>query len=153
MQNIIVSYSVELLKLMGTKLATQIVTEAHSTPSETKLWQAVVMMAFEDCVCNLNDKKSSIAKWDAFKWFHQKDDFENVCYLAEFEPEYVLERFHLAIDNEVIKFNQRQIAWAKYHEALKAYQEETEDKKKRKELRMELEKQRKNLTFSTLKYD
>lgn len=152
MQIIIVSYSAELLKLMGTKIATQILYP-QNTPNETKMWQAVVMMAFEDCVCNLNDKKSSIAKWDAFKWFHQNDDFEKVCYLADFDADYVRERFYRAVDNESIKFNRRQIAWAKYHEALQAYQSETTDKKKKKELRKELEKQRHNLAVSTLNYD
>jgi len=153
MQDTIVSYSVELLKLMGTKIATQVLYSQQNASSETRLWQAVVMTAFEDCVCNLNDKKSAIAKWDAFKWFHDTNDFERVCYLADFDADYVRERFYKAVDNETIRFNQRQIAWAKYQEALSAYQNETEDKKKRKELRLELEKQRKKLMYSTLSYD
>ena len=138
---------------MGTKIATQVLYSQQNASSETRLWQAVVMTAFEDCVCNLNDKKSAIAKWDAFKWFHDTNDFERVCYLADFDADYVRERFYKAVDNETIRFNQRQIAWAKYHEALSAYQNETEDKKKRKELRLELEKQRKKLMYSTLSYD
>jgi len=153
MQDTIVSYSVELLKLMGTKIATQVLYSQQNASSETRLWQAVVMTAFEDCICNLNDKKSSIAKWDAFKWFHDTNDFERVCYLADFDADYVRERFYKAVDNETIRLNQRQIAWAKYQEALSAYQNETEDKKKRKELRLELEKQRKKLMYSTLSYD
>jgi len=138
---------------MGTKIATQVLYSQQNASSETRLWQAVVMTAFEDCVCNLNDKKSAIAKWDAFKWFHDTNDFERVCYLADFDADYVRERFYKAVDNETIRFNQRQIAWAKYQEALSAYQNETEDKKKRKELRLELEKQRKKLMYSTLSYD
>lgn len=128
---------------MGTKIATQILY-SQNTPPEAKLWQAVVLTAFEDATCNLSDKKSSIAKWEAFKWFHEKEDFEKVCYLAEFEPEYVLERFDKAIDNEVIIFNPKQIAWAKYNEILNAYNNEV-NKKKRKLLRIELEQKRQRL--------
>src|SRR6056300_1609830 len=107
------SYSVNLLELMGTKVATQVLF-AENQPSEIKMWQAVVMTAFEDVTNNLSDKKSSIAKWDAFKWFHDRDEFDNVCYLADFDADYVYERYLLAIDNEVIRFTQRQIAWARY---------------------------------------
>lgn len=125
---------------MGTKVATQILF-AENQPSEIKMWQAVVMTAFEDVTNNLSDKKSSIAKWDAFKWFHNRDEFDTVCYLADFDADYVYERYLLAVDNEVIKFSQRQIAWARYSEVINQYNIET-DKKKRSKLKKQLEIER-----------
>lgn len=125
---------------MGTKVATQILF-AENQPSEIKMWQAVVMTAFEDVTNNLSDKKSSIAKWDAFKWFHDRDEFDTVCYLADFDADYVYERYLLAIDNEVIKFSQKQIAWARYSEVINQYNIET-DKKKRSKLKKQLEIER-----------
>jgi len=134
------SYSVNLLKLMGTKVATQVLF-AENQPSEIKMWQAVVLTAFEDVTNNLSDKKSSIAKWDAFKWFHDRDEFDTVCYLADFDADYVYERYLLAVDNEVIKFSQKQIAWARYSEVINQYNIET-DKKKRSQLKKQLEIER-----------
>ena len=125
---------------MGTKVATQVLF-AENQPSEIKMWQAVVMTAFEDVTNNLSDKKSSIAKWDAFKWFHDRDEFDTVCYLADFDADYVYERYLLAVDNEVIKFSQKQIAWARYSEVINQYNIET-DKKKRSQLKKQLEIER-----------
>ena len=125
---------------MGTKVATQVLF-AENQPSEIKMWQAVVMTAFEDVTNNLSDKKSSIAKWDAFKWFHDRDEFDTVCYLADFDADYVYERYLLAIDNEIIKFSQKQIAWARYSEVINQYNIET-DKKKRSKLKKQLEIER-----------
>ena len=125
---------------MGTKVATQVLF-AENQPSEIKMWQAVVMTAFEDVTNNLSDKKSSIAKWDAFKWFHDRDEFDTVCYLADFDADYVYERYLLAVDNEVIKFSQKQIAWARYSEVINQYNIET-DKKKRSKLKKQLEIER-----------
>jgi len=125
---------------MGTKVATQILF-AENQPSEIKMWQAVVVTAFEDVTNNLSDKKSSIAKWDAFKWFHDRNEFDTVCYLADFDADYVYERYLLAIDNEIIKFSQKQIAWARYSEVINQYSIET-DKKKRSKLKKQLEIER-----------
>jgi len=125
---------------MGTKVATQVLF-AENQPSEIKMWQAVVLTAFEDVTNNLSDKKSSIAKWDAFKWFHDRDEFDTVCYLADFDADYVYERYLLAVDNEVIKFSQKQIAWARYSEVINQYNIET-DKKKRSQLKKQLEIER-----------
>jgi len=147
MQNIIVSYSVKLLELMGTKIATQLLFP-QNTPNEMKLWQAVVLTAFDDVTCNLSDKKSAIAKWEAFKWFHHNEDFEKVCYLADFDADYVRERYWRAVDQDIILFTPKQIAWGRYHEILTAYQSET-NKKRRKELREQLEKQRRKVMHAS----
>lgn len=140
------SYSVDLLKLMGTKIATEILDTNKS--GETRMWQAVVLMAFEDVTNRLSDKKSSIAKWDAFKWFHDRDEFDKVCYLAEFDPDYVYERYQLAIDKEIIIFSQRQVAWARYSEVILKYNLET-DRKVRTQLKKQLEIERRRVMNAT----
>ena len=122
---------------MGTKLASQVIHQKDKLP-QIKMWQSVVLTAFEDVVCRLYDKKSAIHKWEAFKWFHCKEDFEQVCYLADFEPGYVKERFQVAIDNEDIMFTQKQIAWAKYYEVLIKFHD-AKDKKSKRELKKQLE--------------
>jgi hypothetical protein len=141
------SYSVNLLELMGTKVATQVLF-AENQPSETKMWQAVVMTAFEDVTNKLSDKKSSIAKWDAFKWFHDKHEFETVCYLADFDADYVYERYQRAIDKDIIVFTPRQLAWARYSEVINQYNLET-DKKKRSKLKKQLEVERQRVMNAT----
>lgn len=128
---------------MGTKVATEILF-SENKPAEVKLWQAVVMTAFEDVINKLNDKKSAIAKWDAFKWFHNREDFDKICYLAEFDADYVFERYLKAVDEEVIIFTPKQIAWARYSEVINQYNLET-DKKKRSMLKKQLEVERKRV--------
>ena len=128
---------------MGTKVATEILF-AENKPAEVKLWQAVVMTAFEDVINKLNDKKSAIAKWDAFKWFHNREDFDKICYLAEFDADYVFERYLKAVDEEVIIFTPKQIAWARYSEVINQYNLET-DRKKRSMLKKQLEIERRRV--------
>jgi hypothetical protein len=63
-----VSYSLGLLKVMGIKIASTLL-ETNKHEPEQKLWQAVLVNAFEDVLCNASDKKSAIAKWQANEWF------------------------------------------------------------------------------------
>lgn len=125
---------------MGTKVATEILFP-HNKPAEVKMWQAVIMTAFEDVISTLSDKKSAIAKWEAFKWFHDRDQFDTVCYLADFDADYVHGRYQKAVKEEVIRFSQRQIAWARYAEVIHQYNIET-DRKKRSQLKKQLEIER-----------
>jgi len=99
-----VSYSLGLLKVMGIKIASTLL-ETNKHEPEQKLWQAVLVNAFEDVLCNASDKKSAIAKWQANEWFKNSDekDFESICYMSGFDPEYVLQRYNLAIKENKIK--------------------------------------------------
>lgn len=133
---------------MGIKIASTLLEENKHDP-EQKLWQAVLVNAFEDVVCNASDKKSAIAKWQANEWFKatNEKDFEFICYMSGFDPEYVKERYDLAIKNNIIKFNERQKAWGSYYNVLMEYHAAATKEVKR-ELKLKLEKVRQNV-FST----
>ena len=129
---------------MGIKIASVLLDQERYDP-EQRLWQAVLVNAFEDVVSNASDKKAAIAKWQAHKWFTEDiNDMVSVCYLAGFDPEYVTERYHKAVDNELIKFNERQIAWGKYYEVLIRYHA-AKDMEQRRSLKKELETVRLNV--------
>jgi len=134
-----VSYSPSLLKVMGIEIASSLI-EINKHEPEQKLWQAVLVNAFEDVLCNASDKKSAIAKWQANEWFKNSDekDFESICYMSGFEPEYVRQRYNLAIKEKKIKFNQRQKAWGEYYKVLvKFHAADTRELKR--ELKLALE--------------
>jgi hypothetical protein len=126
---------------MGIKIATVLLDQERYDP-EQRLWQAVLVNAFEDVVSNASDKKAAIAKWQAHNWF-TKDvkDMVSVCYLAGFDPEYVQERYYTAVDNSSIKFNERQLAWGKYYDVLMRYHN-AKDIKQRRVIKKELENAR-----------
>jgi hypothetical protein len=130
---------------MGIKIASTLLEENKHDP-EQKLWQAVLVNAFEDVVCNASDKKSAIAKWQANEWFRQSNekDFEFICYMSGFEPEYVKERYAIALRDKIIKFNERQIAWGKYYNVLMEYHA-AETREIKRELKLKLEKVRQNV--------
>jgi len=126
---------------MGIKVASVLLEENKYDP-EQRLWQAVLVNAFEDVVSNASDKKAAIAKWQAHKWFtEEEDNLNSVCFLAGFDPEYIQERYFKAVDEKKIKFNERQIAWGKYYEILIRYHR-SEDKEQRSLIKKELERAR-----------
>jgi len=137
-----VSYSPGLLKVMGIEIASSLI-ETNKHEPEQKLWQAVLVNAFEDVLCNASDKKSAIAKWQANEWFKNSDekDFESICYMSGFEPDYVRQRYNLAIKENKIKFNQRQKAWGEYYKVLVKFHA-ADTKELKRELKLALEKVR-----------
>ena len=136
------SYSPGLLKVMGIEIASSLI-ETNKHEPEQKLWQAVLVNAFEDVLCNASDKKSAIAKWQANEWFKNSNekDFESICYMSGFEPDYVRQRYHLAIKENKIKFNQRQKAWGEYYKVLTKFHA-ADTKELKRELKLALEKVR-----------
>ena len=127
---------------MGIEIASSLI-ETNKHEPEQKLWQAVLVNAFEDVLCNASDKKSAIAKWQANEWFKNSDekDFESICYMSGFEPDYVRQRYHLAIKENKIKFNQRQKAWGEYYKVLTKFHA-ADTKELKRELKLALEKVR-----------
>jgi len=69
-----VIYSVDLLKLMGTSIAADIVAENHVC-NEQKLWRHVILNAFEDTKVMSGERKSSLQKCDAHFWIAKSIDF------------------------------------------------------------------------------
>ena len=83
------TYSVNLLKLMGIEFAKTIL-EDKEIPSEQRLWRGVLCNALEDTMQGLSDRKTSIFKMEAHEWIiNSEEDFQKVCYWSGFDPDLV----------------------------------------------------------------
>ena len=105
---------------MGTSIATEIV----KTPprSEHRLYQAIVVQAFEDCLYTLVGKNEAYNKKEAHEWFMNKGkDFKWVCDLANLDPDRVHSRYKWCLENKVIVFTEVQCYWIEYKNEYKKY--------------------------------
>jgi len=108
-----VIYSLDLLKLMGTKVASDMVSENHVC-NEQKLWRHVILNAFEDTRTDSGDRKASLNKCDAHYWIAESKDFEQICWWAGWEPDDVRYRYYKALKKGDIKFKRRHFLWHEY---------------------------------------
>jgi len=114
------SYSPNLLKIMGTDIATEII----KTPaqSEHRLYQAVVIQAFEDCLYTLGGKNEAYNKKDAHEWFLGNGyGFRMICDLANLNPDHVHERYKKLLNNKIVVFTEIQCYWIEYKNEYKKY--------------------------------
>ena len=82
---------------MGTNLATEFVREPKIP--DQRLYQAVIIQAFEDCLYTLGGKQEAYYKKDAHEWFLNKSpDFEKICYMAGLEPDMVHRRYKRCLE-------------------------------------------------------
>lgn len=131
-------YSLNLLKLMGTRLAAEFVkTPAHK---EERLWKAVLVCAFEDCINTSGSKAEAYRKQEAHNWFiEDSEDFQNVCWLAGLDPLLVRNRYIYLIEENQIKFTELQKEWCKYRMNYKTYRQ-TRTTEQRKLIRNNIER-------------
>lgn len=142
------TYSVDLLRLMGIEFA-QTILEDKEIASEQKLWRGVLCNAIEDTMQGLSDRKTSIYKMEAHEWIISNDnDFQHVCYWSGFDPDLVKEKYLLAVKRGDIKFTEKQINWIKYYRHYETYKKE-KDKDKRKEYKKLADKWRMIVLSST----
>lgn len=91
--------------------------EEEEFSPEIKLWRAVLQKAFEDVFYIGMERPLIMHKDNAFRWFvDADDDFESVCYYAQFDPSYVQTVFHNMITKKKIYFTSGQseyIYWRK----------------------------------------
>ena len=133
---------------MGTEFATITLKTEHLYP-EQKLWRGVLFNALEDSMLNASDRKSSIYKTEAHNWIVNKEnDFEKICYWGGYDPDNVKEKYSEAIKNGDIKFNMKQIAWAKYYKQYLIYKK-SKDVESKKYHRTRLEWLRKEVKEAT----
>jgi hypothetical protein len=105
---------------MGTNIATEII----KTPprSEHRLYQAIVIQAFEDCLYTLGGKNEAYNKKEAHEWFMGNNkDFRYVCDLANLDPDHVRSRYKWCLENKVIVFTEIQCYWIEYKNEYKKY--------------------------------
>ena len=139
-------YSVDLLKLMGTNIAADIVAENHVC-NEQKLWRHVILNAFEDTRTESGDRKPSLNKCDAHYWIAESLDFEQICWWAGWEPENVRYRYYKALKSGDIKFKRRHFLWHQYDLLFQRLKVE-EDLDKRRELRRNVENKRRQIMLA-----
>ena len=120
---------------MGTNLATEFVREPKIP--DQRLYQAVIIQAFEDCLYTLGGKQEAYYKKDAHELFLNKSpDFEKICYMAWLEPDMVHRRYKRCLEEKIIVFTEVQRYWIEYKNEYKNYRaadskEESRSVKKR----------------------
>ncbi len=114
------SYTPNLLKILGTSMSAQILKEDKSP--EQKLFQAIVLQAFEDVLTTHGNKQDSYLKKDAHDWFLDKNNqFDSICWYAGFDPEIINEKYKKLLAEGKIKFTRLQEAWIEYRNLYKNY--------------------------------
>lgn len=126
------SYSPGLLKILGIKISAQLVDA--NRPPEQRLFQAIIVQAFEDVINKSEQKLEVYQKQDAHIWLVERSPFFNkVCWLAGFDPEIITDRYQRLQDNGQVIFSKRQLAWIRYREYYKQYRA-TRDTGQRREI-------------------
>ena len=122
-----------LLKYLGTKLSLAI-TKPKAF-AEQRLFQAILVQALEDATNPSNFKRETYHKHDSHCWFvDNSEDFQQVCWGAELDPEFVRGEYLKMIDEGKIKFSEMQISWLRYRSLYKKYRE-ANNKEERREIR------------------
>jgi len=114
-----VNYSPTLLKILGTEMAYRIVNVKHP---EQRLFQAIIVQAFEDCIIKTNNKRDVYNKEDSYNWFKNADNnFETVCWYADMDPIFVKDRFLKLKREKIIYFTKDELTWIEYRNKYKRY--------------------------------
>jgi len=122
-----------LLKFLGIKLSLEIVKPKAF--AEQRLFQAILVQALEDAVNTSGFKKETYHKHDSHKWFVSNSvDFQDVCWGADMDPEFVRGEYMKMVDNGKIFFTKLQVSWIKYRDLYKRYRA-AGDKESRRKIR------------------
>ena len=114
------NYTPNLLKILGINIAS-IVLNCKKLP-EQRLFQAIILQAFEDALNTQSTKQESYFKKDAHDWFlNNGDEFQSICWYAGFDPEVIHDRYKKLIKENRIVFNKLQKSWIKYRDLYKQY--------------------------------
>jgi len=109
-----------LLEILGTRISREL-TREQRLPEE-KLFQAIILQAFEDALNMGEQKNDAYTKQDSFDWFSTlSDDFDKVCWFANFEPEVIRHKFNELTSKKVIYYTKKQLKWLRYRWLYKEY--------------------------------
>tara|TARA_Y100000813_G_C23940790_1_gene247953 strand:- start:49 stop:423 length:375 start_codon:yes stop_codon:yes gene_type:complete len=90
--------------------------------SEQRLFQAIVLQAFEDALTTQGSKQDSYLKKDAHDWFLEKNkSFENVCWNAGFDPDVIHDKYKKLIEEGKVVFTELQKEWVRYRGLYRDY--------------------------------
>ena len=130
--------SPNLLKNLGIKLSMELTRPKEL--AEQRLFQAILVQALEDVLNPSNFKKETYWKEDAYKWFfNNSEDFQDVCWAADMDPELIRGEFIKLVNNKKIKFSNKQQRWLNYRELYRLYREAS-SKEERREIRKKITK-------------
>ena len=123
---------------MGIKLSMELTRPKEL--AEQRLFQAILVQALEDVLNPSNFKKETYWKEDAYKWFYgNSEDFQDVCWAADMDPELIRGEFIKLVNNKKIKFSNKQQRWLNYRELYRLYRE-ADSKEERREIRKKITK-------------
>ena len=123
---------------MGIKLSMELTRPKEL--AEQRLFQAILVQALEDVMSPSEFKKETYWKEDAYKWFYgNSEDFQDVCWAADMDPELIRGEFIKLINNKKIKFSNKQQRWLNYRELYRLYRE-ADSKEERREIRKKITK-------------
>ena len=124
---------------MGIKLAMELIKEKPL--SEQRLFQAIIVQALEDVMNISSFKKEAYWKEDAYKWFNNNsEDFQDVCWAADMDPELIRGEFLKLIKLKKIRFSKMQTHWLNYRELYRLYRE-ADSKEERREIKKRIDKE------------
>jgi hypothetical protein len=105
---------------------------------EERLFQAIILQAFEDALSFGELKSDAYAKQDSFDWFSTlSDDFDTVCWFGNFDPEIIRNKFNELVRNKTIHYTKKQLKWLRYRFLYKQYRE-VETKQERRQILKEI---------------
>ena len=114
------SFSPSLLRILGTNISHALIDTAR--PSEQRLFQAILVQAFEDALNPSPTKTETYYKIDAHNWFTYPDSlFDKICWLAGFDPDIITDRYKRLQYNGQVTFSKTQKTWVEYRKLYKAY--------------------------------
>jgi len=86
-------------------------------------------------------KKESYWKEDAYKWFYSNsEDFQDVCWAADMDPELIRGEFFKLIKLKKIQFSKMQTHWLNYRELYRLYRE-ADSKEERREIKKRIDQE------------
>ena len=114
------SFSPSLLKILGTNISHALIDTTR--PCEQRLFQAIIVQAFEDALNPSPTKTETYYKIDAHNWFSYPDTmFEKICWLAGFDPDIITDRYKRLQDTGQVTFSKTQKTWVEYRKLYKDY--------------------------------
>lgn len=125
------NYSLNLLEILGTNIAREL-TREQRLPEE-RLFQAIILQAFEDALSDGEMKQDAYSKQDSYNWFSTiSQDFDTVCWFANFDPEIIRNKFNELVRNKTIQYTKKQLKWLRYRYLYKQYRDATTKLERRK---------------------
>jgi tRNA A37 N6-isopentenylltransferase MiaA len=116
---------------LGTNIAREL-TREQRLPEE-RLFQAIILQAFEDALSEGDLKQDAYSKQDSYNWFSTiSQDFDTVCWFANFDPEIIRNKFNELVRNKTIHYTKKQLKWLRYRYLYKQYRDATTKLERRK---------------------